>query len=636
MIQLIDKDTKIPDGIDIVNGNFTEMQEQYDSVTDAVNQAKTFRNQSETYYQAARSESDYAKECADNAKQYADSVADSAKQIEQNKTDIATKVTKPDTDGAEGQFLQTNGDGTTQWKDVVTDIKDGSITPEKTSFFTRSDIEYEIVEGLKLNATKIVEDETAFTLFIKIPNKPFAWISVTPSNTTYPFGDSTRPSGSQICNAGKTSLGSYGFTDTNRNLCVLRGDKVGNYEGATYFATSYTLGSEFEIKIGGVGSNTSVDISVSKTELPDDFIISGGNKITETGANVWYSSSNDRWTYSDKYYGITNFFEVENGKTYYHNGDFVGVMCFDENYVYVGNTSLLRNGIALEVADNIKYAYAYSTSATGIPEGFWFSDEDLSRKQSTPSKIVNPEYLDIQLDRKHMINRFNNKRVSFMGDSLTGNGTGGFYINYLNDYFGFSNITKSAKGGTFVSGETTAFGAAFWQDERVNAVDLDSDIVFIFGGTNDANNNVTLGDSDISNCDTTTFYGAYHVLISKLIYKFYKLDNGYYDSIDYSGVTQVETAKPVQIFLITPPYMLTSESQYNKTPAYCEAVIEIGKQLGCPVCDIRANSDVNIYTAEYYKGYRNGSYDYVHVSSEAHQHWAKVIIGKMLSVEPLN
>ncbi len=125
-------------------------------------------------------------------------------------------------------------------------------------------------------------------------------------------------------------------------------------------------------------------------------------------------------------------------------------------------------------------------------------------------------------------------------------------------------------------------------------------------------------------------------MISKLIYKYYKLDNGYYSDIDYSGVTQVETAKPVQIFLITPPYMLTSESQYNKTPAYCEAVIEIGKQLGCPVCDIRANSDVNIYTAEYYKNYRNGSYDYVHVSSEAHQHWAKVIIGKMLSVEPLN
>lgn len=222
-----------------------------------------------------------------------------------------------------------------------------------------------------------------------------------------------------------------------------------------------------------------------------------------------------------------------------------------------------------------------------------------------------------------------------MGDSLTDNGTGGFYINYLNEYFGFSAITKSAKGGTFVSGDTTAFGAAFWQDDRVNQLDLDSDIVFVMGGTNDANNNVPLGDPDISNCDTKTFYGAYHVLISKLIYKYYKLDTGYYSDIDYSGVTQADTAKPVQIFLITPPYMLNSESQYNKTPAYAEAVIEIGKLLGCPVCDIRADSGVNLYAKEYYKGYRNGNYDYTHVSPEAHKQWTKVIIGKMLEVEPL-
>lgn len=634
MIQLIDKDTKIPDGIDIVNGNFTEMQEQYDSVTAAVNQAKTYRNLSETFSQVASDESDYAKECADNAKQYADSVADSADQIEKNKQDIATKVTKPDTDGVEGQFLQTNGDGTTQWEDVVTDIKDGSITPEKTSFFTKSDIEYEIVEGLKLNATKIVEDETAFTLFIKIPNKPFAWISVTPSNTTYPFGNSTRTSSSLICNAEKTSLGSYGFTDNNRKLCVIRGDKVGNYEGATYFATSYTLGSEFEIKIGGIGVNNKTEIPLKQTELPLDFIILGKNKISDTNTRVAYVPSTDRWAYYIN--PCTNFFEIENGKTYYHNSSFIYLAYFDENYNYVSKSGSFSNGTTVELADNIKYAYAYTTDPAYMTEDFWFSDEDLSRKQSTPSKIVNPEYLDIQLDRKHMINWFNNKRVSFIGDSLSAGGTGGFYISYLHDYFGFSKITTSAIGGTFVSGETTAFGAAFWQDERVNAVDLDSDIVFIFGGTNDANNNVALGDSNISNCDTTTFYGAYHVLISKLIYKFYKLDNGYYDSIDYSDVTQVETAKPVQIFLITPPYMLTNESQYNKTPSYCEAVIEIGKQLGCPVCDIRANSDVNIYTAEYYKGYKNGSYDYVHVSPEAHQHWAKVIIGKMLSVEPLN
>ena len=566
----------------------------------------------------------------------------SQEELEALATVVDGKLDKPATDGTAGQVLQLDENNNTVWvenKAGLTEIPDNYITPEKTTFFTSSDIEYEIVEGLKLNATKIVEDATAFTLFIKIPQKPFAWIAVTPSNTEYAFGTSTRMSGSQICDATKTSLGSYGFTDTNRNLCVIRGDHVSNYEGATYFATSYTLGSTFDIKIGGVGFNTSVDIPVAETELPDDFIISGGNKITEMGTNVWYSSSNDRWTYSASYYGNTNFFEVENGKTYYHNGDYVGVMCFDENYSYVGIHSATgaKNTITLNIADNIKYAYAYSTSATGIPEGFWFSDEDLSRKMSTPTKVVNPKYFEVELDRKHMNNWYNGKRASFMGDSLSANGTGGVYISDLKDYFGFSNVTTTAIGGTYVSGAGNGFGAAFWQDDRVNAVDIDSDIIFIMGGTNDANNNVSLGENDISNCDTNTFYGAYNVLISKLIYKFYKLETGYYADIDYSGVTQVETAKAVKIFLITPPYMLSNELQYEKTPSFAEAVVEIGKRLGCPVCDTRANSDINLFLADYYKAYRNDATepDYVHLSSEAHHHWAMVIAGKMLEVEPI-
>ena len=83
--------------------------------------------------------------------------------------------------------------------------------------------------------------------------------------------------------------------------------------------------------------------------------------------------------------------------------------------------------------------------------------------------------------------------------------------------------------------------------------------------------------------------------------------------------------------------MLSSELQYEKTPSFAEAVVEIGKRLGCPVCDIRANSDVNLFLADYYAGYRNDDPepDFVHLSEEAHHHWASVIIGKMLEVEPI-
>lgn len=561
-------------------------------------------------------------------------------QIQQNTTNIATKLTKPATDGTAGQVLGLDDNNNPQWQDAMTEIKDGTITPEKTSFFTKSDIEYEIVEGQKLNANNIVADDNAFTVFIKIPDKPFAWISVTPSNTTYPFGSGTRTAGSLICDTSKKALGSYGFTDNNRNLCVLRGDKVSDYDGAAYFAVSYTIGTEFDIKIGGIGVSNNIEMPISNTELGTDFIVNGKNLISDTDTKVQYGSSNDRWSYQGSAtHNITNFFEIQNNTAYYHNGSYVYIELFDEHYNHVGSVGNHNSGAVIQKDYDFKYAYAYSTSSTGIPHDFWLADTDLSRKNKS-ANLINPDYIDLSnIKRMQIKNWYNGKRVSFMGDSLTDNGTGGFYINYLNDYFGFANITKSAKGGTMVSGVTTAMGDPFWYDSRVNQLDIDSDVVFIMGGTNDANNNVSLGSPDTSNCDTNTFYGAYHVLISKLIYKYYKLDTGYYaeQGIDYSGVTQVDTARPIQIFLITPPYMLSSESQYNKTPAYCEAVIDIGKQTGCPVCDIRANSGVNIFAREYYKYDRNhtGTYDYVHVSPEAHEHWTKVIIGKMLEVEPI-
>lgn len=174
-------------------------------------------------------------------------------------------------------------------------------------------------------------------------------------------------------------------------------------------------------------------------------------------------------------------------------------------------------------------------------------------------------------------------------------------------------------------------GDPFWYDSRVNTLALDSDIVLIMGGTNDANNNVSLGSTDISNHDTSTFYGAYHVLLSKIFYKFYKLNSGYYSDIDYSGVTQVETAKDIQIFLVTPPYILKNETSYNKITPYANAVVDIGKQLGCTVCDLRESGGANIFLAEKLK--KND--DYIHLNNDAHAKWADIIANKMLAAEPI-
>lgn len=622
----------IANGIETI---YYHVGSESDKLKEAEHVAETKLNQRAAEVQAMI---DTAADYAANVSSAVTEVQGTVDLVNQNTTALASKLTKPETEGTAGQVLGLDKNKNPQWQNAITEIKDGTITPEKTSFFTKSDIEYEIVEGKKISGfSSFISGDDAFTLFIKIPDKTFAWISVTPSNTVVPYGSGTRLSGSLICDADKKALGAYGHTDSNRNLCVLRGgDNIRKHDGAVYFATSYTLGTEFDIKIGGIDTHNDSEIPITSTEISNDFFVSGKNLIHDL-CNVQYPPSNSWWTYTNT--KITNFFEVSNNKIYYHNSNYIYLDLFDENYNYVNVASNFASGATLNIADNVKYAYAWSTVKGNINDNFWFADTDLSRDIYTPNKLINPKYIDLNINRKQTKNWYNGKRVSFMGDSLTDNGSGGFYINYLNDYFGFANIKKSAIAGTRVSGVTTVMGDPFWYDSRVNQLDIDSDVVFIMGGTNDANNNVSLGSPDISNCDTNTFHGAYHVLISKLIYKYYKLDTGYYADIDYSGVTQVDTARPIQIFLITPPYMLNTKNAYNAIFTFADAVIEIGKLLGCPVCDTRANSGVNMFTREYYKYVANPNTSptpsYIHISPEAHKQWTKVIIGKMLEIEPM-
>lgn len=48
----------------------------------------------------------------------------------------ADKIDKPSEDGIEGQVLSRDADGNTVWKDAMTELRDGTVTPEKTTFFT--------------------------------------------------------------------------------------------------------------------------------------------------------------------------------------------------------------------------------------------------------------------------------------------------------------------------------------------------------------------------------------------------------------------------------------------------------------------------------------------------------------------
>lgn len=538
------------------------------------------------------------------------------------KEDVANK-------GVAGGYASLDENG----KVPTSQLPDNIGGDSETALIIPSDIEYEIVEGVKLNAQgkALIEDADCFTVYIKIPEKKFASIYATAKNATVLVSTSTYQSLPAICDVDKNPIANKdgawnkaSYTDNNNNLTVFGANYINNYADPVYCALSYTNGTTFEVGLFGADVVDKSYLPIEKTDLPDNFIVDGDNLVKGFYNVRWIT--NGYFTYNA--IANTNFFEVANGDVFYHNSSFLYFAYFDENYNYLGGSGIYISGTTVVEMEGVKYAYAYWTNASDVTENLWISEVDLSRNKYTPSRIVNPEYVDLNgIDRNQIKSWYNGKRISFMGDSLTGTGTGSFYINYLDAFFGFGTKTNCGVGGTRVSGGTKAF----WYDERVNAVDIDSDVIFIFGGTNDANNNVTIGEASISNCDTETFIGAYNVLISKLLYKFYKLESGYYANIDYSGVTQVEEVKPVKIFLVTPPYNMFQSPQFPNIYNFAEAVIEIGKLTGFPVCDIRANSGINIMLAEYYK---TGT-DYAHLNTEAHKEWAKVMIGKMLEVEPI-
>ena len=222
--------------------------------------------------------------------------------------------------------------------------------------------------------------------------------------------------------------------------------------------------------------------------------------------------------------------------------------------------------------------------------------------------------------------------ASFLGDSLTANGSGSQYIGFVATGLGLSVTHNCGIGGTRVSGGDNS-STSFWTDTRVNSLSLNSDALFIMGGTNDAPY-ITVQDDDftIENHDTSNFVGAYNVLISKVLYKYLKLSEGYYSDVDYSGVIQVETAKPYfHIILITPPKRFDSISNLQKVENFANYVIKIGQLWGLPVCDTNHQMNMNIINRDNYFTHQTNK-DYLHFDVNAHRELANIVIGKVKSL----
>ena len=216
------------------------------------------------------------------------------------------------------------------------------------------------------------------------------------------------------------------------------------------------------------------------------------------------------------------------------------------------------------------------------------------------------------------------KVASFLGDSITyGAKTTKIYLQYLKELVGFSTCNNYGIDGASITNHSNGICT------RYNNVASDSDIIFIFGGTNDFYYNKPLGEwysldgtTRTLNKDVSTFRGALAEICDGLITKF----------------------PTKQIILMTPIHRDRLRNQQTDLEAnasglyldnYVECVKEAGKIFGIPVIDLNGESGLYPMNIENANAYFHAD-DKLHPNANGHLKIAKVIQGKLRTILPLD
>lgn len=174
-----------------------------------------------------------------------------------------------------------------------------------------------------------------------------------------------------------------------------------------------------------------------------------------------------------------------------------------------------------------------------------------------------------------------NGKANFIGDSITDGSGGSNYRQYVVSNLGLSLGRNYGVSGTTVSNINQPFY------NRVAGMDADADVNFVLGGTNDFSLNCELGalytldgsNTRIATTDLATFYGAYHQLAKNLIAKFPTKRNVLITPLHRGNyASQPSDFKP------------NTKGYYLRD--FVNAVIEIGKWYGLPVCDMYTLSNM--------------------------------------------
>ena len=217
-------------------------------------------------------------------------------------------------------------------------------------------------------------------------------------------------------------------------------------------------------------------------------------------------------------------------------------------------------------------------------------------------------------------NQWNGKIASFIGDSITeGVNTTKTYVEYLQELIGFSEVNNYG-----INASTIANGSNPMCN-RINTISEDSDIVFVFGGTNDFNANRAMGDwYTVSNnvrsfaTDTATFKGAVNTMCLALKSRF----------------------PNKQIVIMTPIHRGVLNTQPNNMKAntlglyiddYVNALREACSIFSINLIDLYRDSGLFPYDSENVSLYFHSN-DSLHPNAKGHERIAQVIASKLSNI----
>ena len=428
-----------------------------------------------------------------------------------------------------------------------------------------------------------------------------------------------------------------GLTTSLRYYCISANPDTYvslNYLTGLSGATSYDILCEYEgyFSIAGFISSESDTMIIYKVaeEILDDVGEEFSNKI-DNKLNITSKFNNiaqyDNEVFiaenciTGKYYNISE--GISSGlkdsssisiseEFYVHKGDFISITVTDSRdhaYLissnkgtYAGKVHMLRNNTLYEIIAD---------------ENGYFSFALFNSEKDNISLVIEGHSKIKEVDAIFQSNRFYNKTASFMGDSITyGSNTTKTYDKFLKEKLHLSEIYNyGIRGSSIGSGQ---------QPMSTRCLNMNnSDLIIVFGGTNDFGNTPTElgtlytydGNTKVYNLDNSTFAGAMNLLCKNLLSTYYGKEIYIFSPIHRANFS----TQPSDLQKNSLGYTL-----YQYVDIMKEACEEWGIKFINMLYKYEYNPNISIINQEYF------SNDGLHPNINGHEKLAETIINEIL------